>query len=487
MGRSTKTNKLYFALYFSLAIAGGFIAYQAMIWGPWAYSDSSAYIGAARNFSAGNGLNILESTGKYRAIKEFPPLFSILLSILGGSSLDYINTIRWLNIILFASSIFLFSQIIQYSTRKHFLTLLATILFIFSPQIVRTYTSAMSEPLFLFLLLSSLFVYQKIQNYRNRYLFALFIFISSLLPITRYAGFLFVGIYGIDLFINSKLKSLPQKIGNAILYYILAFLPLGVWGVSLIRKFSQFGGKNFSFGGMLIQSTIKSLLDEFKVLKLWIPYVDIYQGTIKGTIFTIAGSLFLITLFGWAINHFYKSKDELVTNKKHFFTLITLMILGYISFIGFTHSITVPQIDIIDRMMVPIYPLILICVFQCIVIILAKFKNTIFLSSFFIILFLIGLRYNIIRTYANTKFMQTNGEGFTAREYQQSGIIEAIRSIDADQEMISNSAGFVLFYSNRYPYQVDNFPYHTFGSGDSYGEKAFREKNAALIILFSDF
>ena len=83
--------------------------------------------------------------------------------------------------------------------------------------------------------------------------------------------------------------------------------------------------------------------------------------------------------------------------------------------------------------------------------------------------------------------MEENGHGFTARAYQQSGLINEIRKLSWDQEMISNSSGFVLFYTNRYPIQVNNFPNYAYGSGNSYGEKSFREKNAALIILFSDF
>jgi hypothetical protein len=83
--------------------------------------------------------------------------------------------------------------------------------------------------------------------------------------------------------------------------------------------------------------------------------------------------------------------------------------------------------------------------------------------------------------------MKTDGYGFTSRTYQESGIIESIKKLPSDLEMVSNSSAFVLFYSNRYPIQIDNFPNYIFGSGDSYGEKSFREKNAALIIFFSDF
>ena len=480
-------NNIFKVLSIFLAIAGGYFAYQAMTWGPWAYSDSSAYVSAARNFALGNGLNIVKSTGGIDAITEFPPLFSIVLSIFGGNRFDYLNTIRWWNIFLFSSSIFLFSQIIFHGTGNHYFSVFASMLFVISPQIMRTYTSAMSEPLFLFLILLLLFLYQLIIMKRSYILYPLFFFLSSLLPITRYAGMLFVGIFGIGLFIVAKQNSLLLRIRNFIIYYLVAFLPIGFWGFLLIKKFNQFGGKYFSFKWGVFESIGKSILEEIQVIKLWIPYVDIYQGTIRAAFFTTIGFTILFALFGWVIKQLFISKKEISPNKKYFLILIVLLIIGYISFIGLTHSITIPQIDIIDRMMVPIYPLLLICIFLFLDIILVRDRTSLYLSLITFIIASIGIRYNAIRSYSFINSMKTDGEGFTARAYQQSGIIDAIRSINPKAEMISNSSGFVLFYTDRYPIQVNNFPYNTFGIGDSYGEKSFREKNAALIILYSDF
>ena len=127
---------IIYLIYFLLASIGGYFAFQAMTWGPWAFSDSSAYIGAARNIASGNGFVILQSTGEFKPLTEFPPFFPVLLSVFNGNDLDYINTIRWCNIFLFFSSIFLFSQIIYVATRKHFLSIIATLFFISSPQIL---------------------------------------------------------------------------------------------------------------------------------------------------------------------------------------------------------------------------------------------------------------------------------------------------------------------------------------------------------------
>jgi len=482
-----ENNRIIYAFYFFLACIGGYLAFHAMKWGPWAFSDSSAYVSAARNFASGNGFVIYQSTGRAKTLTEFPPFYSMLLGIFGGNKLDYISTIRWCNIFLFSSSIFLFSQILYSVTRKHYLSIIATLFFISSPQIVTTYTSAMSEPLFLFLLLLSLFLFKILFQKDKTISPLLFIIVSSLLPITRYAGALFVGIFGIGLFINSRKASFITRISRTFLYYLTAFVPVGFWGLLLIYKFNKFGGKRFSLDITIFQNVVNSINEELKIIKLWIPYVEMYLNTFIETLIISIVSVFLIILIGWTIKQTLFIKSENESNQKQFFLLMILLIFGYVFFIAFTHSITIPQIDIINRMMIPIYPLCIIIFFLSLDALINKIESRSFLSIFIIALSFIGLRYNTLRTNSYIETMSNDGYGFTARAYQQSGLINEIKKIPDDQVMISNLSGFVLFYTNRYPIQVYNFPHFSFGSGNSYGENSFRENNAALIILFSDF
>jgi len=482
-----KANRLIYIIYFLLAFIGGYLVFRAMTWGPWAFSDSSAYISAARNFASGFGFVIYQTTGELKILTEFPPFFSIILSVFGGNKLDYINTIRWLNIFLFSSSTLLIAQIIFYSTRKHYLALLAAVFFISSPQIVTMYSGAMSEPLFLFLLLASLVLYQGIFQKDKKLLQIVFFVISSLLPITRYAGILFVGIFGIGLFINSQGTSLFRRFRNIALYYLFSFLPVVIWGFSLFHQLNLVGGKQFSFGNKVFLNIVRSIIEEFIVMKFWIPYVEIYQGTFTETIIILFVAVLIAFLIGSTIKQFISFYIGSELNKKHFYFLLILLIIGYILFIGFTHSITIPQIDIIDRMMIPIYPLCIIIFFLSSDVLINKRGREIFSIVIIAALSIIGLRYNFLRTNSYIKTMHANGNGFTARTYQQSGLIKEIRKISMYQEIISNSSGFVLFYTNRYPIQVNNFPKHAFGAGNSYGENSFRKNNAALIIMFSDF
>ena len=105
----------------------------------------------------------------------------------------------------------------------------------------------------------------------------------------------------------------------------------------------------------------------------------------------------------------------------------------------------------------------------------------------FAIILIMTLRFNFLLTSTFVSNMQSDGEGFTARSFQQSGIIDEIKKIAINKKTVSNSAGFVLFHTNRYPIQIDNFPNYSFGAGDTYGEIPFREAGASLILMYSDF
>ena len=482
-----KNKYIIYVIYLLLASIGGYFAFHAMTWGPWAFSDSSAYIGAARNIASGNGFVILQSTGEVKPLTEFPPFFPVLLSILNGNELDYINTIRWFNIVLFFSSIFLFSQTLYIATRKHYLSIIATLFFISSPQIVTAYTGAMSEPLFLFLLLFSLLLLLLIFQKDVKIFRISFFVVSSLLPITRYAGILFVGIFGIGLFTGSRNAPLLIRVKNTILYYLIAFLPVGLWGLSFLYKYNIYGGKRFSLNLSIFHDIARSIIEEFMIIRLWIPYVELYLSTLSETLIISFVSIFIISLIGWTIKQFLFSNMVNESNKINFYFLIILLFFGYIFFIGFTHSSAIPQIDIIDRMMIPIYPIWILIIFLSLDILIRKIEYRSFIITIIIALSFIGIRYNTLRTNSYIRAMSVNGYGFTARAYQHSGLINEIRKIPADREMISNLSGFVLFYTNRYPIQVNNFPNYSFGSGNSYGEQSFRENQGALIILFSDF
>ena len=464
---------------------GGYYVFRTTHWGPWAFSDSSAYLSAAKNLSSGRGLIIIHSTGKETQVTEFPPLLPILLSFISGKDGDYVQAARWLNIVFFSGSILLTGVIILLSTHNLLLSSLGSLIMAVSPLMLQIFSGLMSEPLFIFLLLLLVLITFFYHKSGKASLFYILTGLSALLPIIRYAGIVFIISIGFLLFIVKK-EGFLIKIKRTILYWAVSFLPIATWFVYLFRNYRKVGGKRINFDSSFLQEIISSIRDEINLIRSWIPYYGLYKNIwVDTVIFSAVLLTFTLLIVIFSIHWIKKPTIRKIGTYSLMMTNL-LLVIPYIFFIAITHTFTIPQIDIIDRMMSPIFPPLILIFSAGIQILIENHKKSYNSLIIFAVGLLISRNYfltmrNIVREYEN------NGYGYTAREFQQSGIIEAIKDLPQDQRMISNSAGFVLFYTNRYPFQIDQFFNYQYGSGNWYGEKSFRERNAALILLYSDF
>jgi hypothetical protein len=458
---------------------------RATFWGPWAFSDSAAYLSAARNIKAGNGAIIQNSNESFSPVTEFPPFFPFFLSIITPFNGDFLLTSRWLNIVLFAISIFTMALICYRSFGKLFPTFLASLLFAFSPLMLDTFTGLMSEPLFItLLLLLVLFLLEFINTEKPAFLIPIFL-ISFLLPLVRYAGIFFVLCFGFCLFLLRKKDS--QKKHQVIpLYIMVALLPIGLWFLNQYRQLNKVGGKRFVINISYLKTIFQSALQEFNIIKGWFPYSGIYTSEIINQVIIILFSFLFILAFFLGLSATIRKRPNKENKVLILFQICIILIAGYFLFIAITHSLTIPKIDIIDRMLAPIYPFLLILLLSSFEL-LPKERKKWFIKGSLILIALISIRYYGISTFNTIEMLHSEGKGFTSREYQQSNFLKKLNSLPSNQRMISNSAAFVLFHINRFPLQVNQFHNRPYGSGNAYGEKSFRENDAALIILIPEF
>jgi hypothetical protein len=468
-----------------ISILGGYLIFRATFWGPWAFSDSAAYISAARNIQAGKGAIILNSNGSTTRVTEFPPLFPFILSFLTPKNGDFIEIARWLNIILFSISIFALGSICLIASESLILSLLASILIAISPLMVDTFSGFMSEPLFITMLLLLVFLFLLFLKFQKSTFLISAIIISLLIPLTRYAGILFVICISICLlWFRNKIK---QKLVKFVpLYILISLTPIGLWFLDQYNTLNKVGGKRFAINLELIKSIFQSIFQEIKVIGNWIPYSGIYpfENLNKLIIASFSGLFLIIIAFG-LINSFKNPKDK-KWDSIFLLQICVFFLVAYLIFIGLTHSVSIPKIDIIDRMMAPIYPiLVLILLSSFVQIPYEKMSWIIKVCS--LIVAIITIRFYAISTLKEVEILHTEGKGYTSQQYQQSGILEKLTSLPEDQNSISNFASFVLFHTNRFPLQVDQFHNRPYGSGNAYGEKSFRENNAALILIYPEF
>ena len=480
------SNVLTLLVFILLAALGGLTVHYGMQWGPWAYNDSAAYLSAARNLALGNGPVILHSSGKISPVLEFPPLYPFLLSLFGITKFDPNSVIRILKSVLFATTVFVFTLTIYKNTGKIISALIAGGVFTSTQLMLFIYTSAMSEPFFIFLLVSILFTLNEYFSRKTFKSFVLLTAFSALLPLARIAGILFVGGFGAMILLFAPLSDLKHRLRKTLVYFFFAFLPSLIWFVIRYFAYGKVGGKRFELSYLNMQTFGISARKIINVLSGWIPYWDVYTSTIFRSgialLLILVSSVIILPL----IDFFRNSTERIKPSGKMIITTLSLG-MGYLFFIAVIHVISIPQIDVIDRMLVPIIPLGIMLLIISLDTIWIKFGKSYILMIGILFASLLLIRFNILTGKTFIENMHENGLGFNARNLQESGIISELKEISVKHVTASNSAGFVLYHTNVYPYQIDQFPNHPFGTGESYGEKDFRESNGRLILLYSDF
>lgn len=141
-----------------LVVTGVFLVLRATPEGLGLSDDSIAYIAGARSLLAGNGYReAWLATNGYAT--HFPPGFSSALAFLGLFGLDPLRGARLLNAVLFGLNAGLLGVLAWRMTPSLTAGVVLAALFVLNGDLLQVYTAAMSEPLFIFFSLLSLWMF----------------------------------------------------------------------------------------------------------------------------------------------------------------------------------------------------------------------------------------------------------------------------------------------------------------------------------------
>ena len=201
-----------------------FIMVYDMEWGPWAFSDSAAYISAARNLVSGNGLTVPTPDGGLSPLRLHQPLYPLVMSFFLLFDIHPFTTTTVLNVASFSLSILLFGCGSYYFSKSKIFTLVIVFLMTWCPFVIENYDGAMSEPLYLFLTLLNFMVVLLFLEKRKNWMLLLAALAAGLSILTRYIGIVNVvgGALMVFVFLNEKTKN---RVITAIFYsfHVLGF------------------------------------------------------------------------------------------------------------------------------------------------------------------------------------------------------------------------------------------------------------------------
>jgi len=192
--------------------------------------DSAAYISAARNLAEGNGF--LTYNGLHLVVQ--PPLYSIILAAIKKIiAVDPQISAGYVNAVLFGLIIYLSGLLLLRYLKSFVLIILGTMSVLISYALVQASLMALSELLFIVLVLLFLYFFGTYQAKRDFVSFFLFSVSASLACLTRYTGIMMIllGVLCIILWTRNTNK---EKLWNSLIFLLITVLPITLW---IIRNY----------------------------------------------------------------------------------------------------------------------------------------------------------------------------------------------------------------------------------------------------------
>jgi hypothetical protein len=455
--RSNLELKIQLGIVLAIAVlAAGVLIYATSV-APWAGSDSVEYVEVARNFAAGHGLVIFRASGKVVPLSLRPPLLSIALGTFSAVGIGVMQASRWLNIILLASWVGGLGWLL---TRKAnlgwFGVTCATVLAV-HPDVFEQFAGIMSEPLFLVLGTYGLVASYGAVARRSRSLFWGSVLLTAAALLARYAGVVFVLVGALIQLFRQK-GSFFQRLLSALMYFGAAVAPFLLWTLSVRMAGGAPGTYAFQIDGLWrrLEPVRLALVN---TLWKWIPFFENLSGiNYRGKLYALAATL-TTALVVLPIALILKRRQNGRSRDSGREAFIGLLFAGfgilYLLFITTTYLVVELPKPILDgRILMPgMLAMILSILFYIhrAVETLGSESPLRFLVLIFPILF---VSFYAPATVSLAKELHPSGRGYSSAGWQNSCLIEAVRGIPPDRQIISDDIEGIMFHTGRTAYRI---------------------------------
>ena len=490
-----RNDVLSYAAIIMVGIIGCYVISSATPNGPRGFSDTSAYIAAARNLFLGNGYGYPGPDGTFYTLKLNPPLYPLALALTGFLDPNLVVGARWLSIFLYFLSILGTGVILYGSGKSIWLTVAGIIIFASFPKMFAIYSSAMSEPLFLAVYIWTVYILVRHSLTGDiRYLICSAL-MAGLLPLTRYVGLVIPAAILIYLLLFGQ-GDWVTRIRKSTLFAALSGAPSAVWFAWIyFHSDRSIGGRILTFSWTQNYADLKLFYASFMDI-IWgsLPFNEgLPQITFASKyliLFVMLGVMTLVTVRSGR-------KDPRSAMSMGIFSIFGLTGLVYSVSLLVIFILSTPRPDINDRMLLPLFTSFLFYLTAAVSIWWNNAKRAVrfTLAGVGVLLFLAGVSAFTIKdmsTYATLQLGNTHA-GF---RWDGNPIIGMIRKLPPGTPIISNNPDLILLWTNHSAYAVfdtlspafveSTLPY---GSDDSDPAQAAFKNNGYLIIIngFNDF
>lgn len=429
---------------FLLGVSGAVILWMNTPWGIGVGYDSVFYLSAADNFLNGLGLSRLDGFGNVIPLTHYPPIYPLTLAVLvvlSGHELVFVA--RVLSAILFGVNVFLTAWVITRYTQTPWVGLLGGVLALSSPILIDVHLMAMSEALYLPILLSGLFILDR--YLMDEPLWLLFVSggVGALAYLIRYVGisFLVTGVFSIILFGQ---RTPRRKVGDIIMFGFLATFPTLAWYFRNWRLTGGFTNRVIAFHPPALGDIRQGLV----TLSLWL--------LPRGVPAILRLILLIALIFGLGtvvVNWCRRWRDgqfefPLSQSGLQFTAILAIYICVYTLVLAVSLTFFDASTRLNDRILSPVYMLGIVLVVVTLWKPLSDSRSQWKIVGF--ILLSLGLIIvNSLRSDEVLWKMRQNGRGFTGRQWQHSETIREVEKLPPDTIIYSNEAFPIYFLTGR--------------------------------------
>lgn len=420
--------------------------------------DSIAYIAGARSLGAGDGYREawLASNGP---VTHFPPGFSSVLAFLGMFGLDPLRGARLVNALLFGVNAGLLGVLAWRMTPSLTAGLVIAGMYIVSGEMLQVHAVAMSEPLFIFFLLLSLWMFDLYFELPPSsvgrgiagewwWLAACGVF-TGLAYLTRYAGLALVATYIVGICI---LRTSWRKRFTSIGIFLAGFLPWALAWALRNRLVADTATNRALVWHPITHENWQ--IGRYEVSQFFIPFeawrVSLYKQPylIESLVILVLGAIMIWTLLkSWNYLSKPRQAQALKSGGKESREVISfavgLFIFAYLASILASMSLFDAATKFRLRILAPVYVGLFIMLVYAGIWLRNRNRPVV------VVLTILFLSVAFYKQTLIAEAWQRNGLGFASFKWYDSEAMAYLRGLPADIKIYTNQPGAVYLYVGR--------------------------------------
>lgn len=403
-------------------------------------NDSAAYIGGARSILAGKGYVDIWLDSSLEPITHYPPLLSIVLSVIGFFGIDPLRSVRILNIVVFGCNTALITLLGFQISQSKAIALWVGGIFLLNSALIRVSLFAMSEPLFFFFCsITLLCFFLAFRSIRSNYYYLSSGIAMGLAFLTRYSGLALAPALGIMLLLQPI--KLAQKIKNISLTFVPPILLAAIWFLRNRLTSDTITNRSLEYHPITLDAIITG---SYNLSRIFLPIDLIRQPIYKNGLW----DLLLLGTLGVLL--FYTARFVIINarsqatepNKK--VTTLFLALFSYIAAVLFSISFFDHSTRLIDRILAPAVLFFVLIVAY----LLANFRTKTG-KRLISVAMLITLAISLYGANEAMKEFSTEGQGYASWKWHDSTVLSKIRDLPADVAIYTNAPPAVYLVTGR--------------------------------------